>query len=218
MIKKTAIILGATGLTGSVLLQKLLKDRSVEKVKVFSRSTTGISHAKLEEHILSLFKLKHHAEAFQGDVVFCCIGTTKANTPDKKKYRQIDHGIPVSAAQLSKQNKIGTFIVMSSMGADVESSVFYNKVKGEMERDVLAQELQNTYILQPSLIGGNRKEKRLGERVMKGVMKIINPLLPKKYRSIHPDTIATAMQVLMKKGYEETVITSDKIKDLANVK
>lgn len=217
-MKKTAILLGATGLTGSTLLNKLLHDRTIEKVKVFSRRTTGVSHPKLEEHIISLFELKKHNEEFYGNVVFCCIGTTKANTPDKNKYRKIDHGIPVSAAKLCKENKIETFIVMSSMGTDVESSVFYNKVKGEMERDVLSQEIPNTYILQPSLIAGKRDEKRLGERIMKGVMKVINPLLPKKYQSIHPDTIASAMKALMKKGFDETVITSDKIKEIANVK
>jgi len=215
-MSKTAIILGATGLTGGILLEKLLSDNHFSKVKLFSRSSVERKHPKIEEHLLSLFELKKHSAEFRADVVFCCIGTTKANTPDKEKYRKIDYGIPVSAAKLCKQNKINTFIVISAMGADAESSVFYNRVKGEMERDVLLQEIPNTYILQPSLIGGNRKEKRVGERFAKFFMSVFSFLTPNKYKIIEPETIAIAMRRLSKRGDNEIIITSDKIKEIAH--
>ncbi|HET8802964.1 MAG TPA: NAD(P)H-binding protein, partial [Aequorivita sp.] len=117
-MKKTAIILGATGLTGSILLEKLLQDASFLKIKLFSRSSVEKSSPKIEEHLIDMFQLENHSEAFTADVVFCCIGTTKAKTPDKETYKKIDYGIPVTAAKLAKQNGIETFIVISAMGAD----------------------------------------------------------------------------------------------------
>ncbi len=106
MTQKTAIILGATGLTGSLLLQMLLKDNRYKKIKLFSRKTTGIKNEKLQEHLLDLLKLSDHVSDFVADEVFCCIGTTKAKTPDKGLYKKIDYGIPVGAAELCKKNKI----------------------------------------------------------------------------------------------------------------
>ena len=217
-MSKTAIILGATGLTGGILLDKLLSDSAFSKIKLFSRSSVGKQHPKIEEHIINLFKLKDHEQKFMADVVFCCIGTTKARTPDKEKYKKIDYGIPVNAAKLCKKNGIDTFIVMSSMGADPESSTFYNKVKGEMEREVLKQGIKNTFILQPSLLGGKRSEKRMGERIAQFLMRAFGFLLPNKYKIIEPEIIALAMRRLAKKGHDEEVITSDKIKDIANAR
>ena len=108
---KTAIILGATGLTGSLLLEKLLKDPSFEKIKLFSRSSFGKKSPKIEEHLIDMLQLENYSEDFKADVVFCCIGTTKAKTPDKEIYKKIDYGIPVTAAKLAKENNIKTFIV-----------------------------------------------------------------------------------------------------------
>ncbi|MCG2419974.1 NAD(P)H-binding protein [Aequorivita sp. F47161] len=213
---KSAIILGATGLTGSILLEKLLTDASFEKIKLFSRSSVENNSPKIEEHLIDMFQLEAHSEAFKADVVFCCIGTTKAKTPDKEIYKKIDYGIPVAAAKLAKQNGIEKFIVISALGADEKSSIFYNKVKGEMERDVLQQNIENTYILQPSLIVGDRNESRLGEEIATFFMKTIGFLIPKKYKMIKAETIAKAMLVLAKDGYSEQIITSEKIKGIVN--
>lgn len=214
-MKKTAIILGATGLTGSILLKKLLTDASFEKIKLFSRSTAEIDSPKIEEHLIDMFQLGKHSEAFTADVVFCCIGTTKSKTPDKETYKKIDYGIPVTAATLSKHNGIEIFIVISAMGADVDSSIFYNKTKGEMQRDVLNQNIENTYVLQPSLIVGDRNENRFGEKVATVFMKIFGFLIPKKYKMIKAETIAEAMLVLAKNGFSKQQITSNEIKQIA---
>lgn len=213
---KTAIILGATGLTGGILLKKALADPKFEKVVLFSRSSVRITNPKLEEHLIDLLQLESYADVFKADVVFCCIGTTKAKTPNKETYRKIDYGIPVTAARLCKQNGIDRFIVISAMGADTNSSVFYNKVKGEMQRDVLQQNLKHTYILQPSLLGGKRNEKRFGERIGQLFMGVFGFLFPKQYRTIEPETIATAMLRLAEKNNPETCITSEKIKEIAH--
>ncbi len=214
-MKKTAIILGATGLTGSILLKKLLKDPSFEKIKLFSRSSAKKNSPKIEEHLIDMFQLEDYSEAFQADVVFCCIGTTKANTPDKETYKKIDYGILVTAAKLAKQNNIETYIVISAMGADANSSIFYNKIKGEMQRDVLKQNIKNTYILQPSLIAGERNEKRFGEKVATFFMGTFGFLIPKKYKMIKAVTIAEAMLVLAKDGFSKQQITSNEIKQIA---
>ncbi len=214
-MKKTAIILGATGLTGSILLKKLLKDPAYEKIKLFSRSTADMNSPKIEEHLIDMFQLENHSEAFKADVVFCCIGTTKAKTPEKETYKKIDYGIPVTAAKLAKQNGIETFIVISAMGADANSNIFYNKTKGEMQRDVLSQNIKNTYILQPSLIVGDRDENRFGEKVATFFMKSFGFLIPKKYKMIKAETIAEAMLALAKKEFPKQQITSDEIKQIA---
>lgn len=214
-MKKTAIILGATGLTGSILFEKLLKDPSFEKIKLFSRSSAKKNSPKIEENLIDMFQLEDYSEAFQADVVFCCIGTTKANTPDKETYKKIDYGIPVAAAKLAKQNNIQTFVVISAMGADENSSIFYNKIKGEMQRDVLKQNIKNTYILQPSLIVGDRNENRFGERMATFFMGTFGFLIPKKYKMIKAETIAESMVVLAKDGFSKQQITSDEIKQLA---
>ncbi|WP_299667599.1 NAD(P)H-binding protein [uncultured Polaribacter sp.] len=218
---KTAILLGATGLTGGFLLEKLIADNSYTKIKLFSRSSVEKTSDKIEEHLVDLLKLADQKVEFIADEIYCCIGTTASKTKDKNLYKAIDYGIPVAAAKLAKQHGIATFIVMSSMGADASSTVFYNRTKGEMERDVLQQNIQNTFVLRPSLIGGRRDEFRLGERIGVTLMKLLNPLFVgslKKYRMIHPEKIATCMKILANKPIHESIISSDKIITIANFK
>lgn len=215
---KTAIILGATGLTGGMVLKKLLQDDDYNNVIIFSRRSVGVQHSKLKEHIVDLFELEKYAELFKADEVYCCVGSTKAKTPDEEIYKKVDYGIPLSAAKLCAKNDIPKLLIVSALGADPGSRFFYNRIKGEMERDVLAQKLPGTYLFQPSLIGGEREEKRFFEAAWKKFMKfgdhlLIGPL--KKYRSIHPEIIADAMICVAKNGYEKSRIESDEIKEIA---
>ena len=218
-MSKTAIVLGATGLTGGLLLEKLIEDTSYEKIKLFSRSSVHKSSTKIEEHLIDLFKLETYKELFTGDVLFCCIGTTASKTKDKEVYKAIDYGIPVSAAKLATKNNIKTFVVVSSMGANASSSLFYNKTKGEMECDVLKQNIKNTYILRPSIIGGNRDELRVVERIGKGIMSLLSPFFLgslKKYKIISPENIVSCMQKLAESEVYQTIFSSDKIVKIAN--
>ena len=218
-MSKTAIILGATGLTGSFLLKRLIPDKNYEKIILFSRSATPVKSSKIEEHLIDMFELGKYRDKFKADVVFCCIGTTQKQTPNKEIYRKVDYGIPVTAANLCVENKIENFLVISALGADAQSRFFYNRTKGEMENAVLRHKIMYTYIFQPSLIAGERKEKRPMEFVGKQLMKAANfvmfgPL--KKYQSIHPDSIAIAMQKVAQNGYEKIRIESDEIKKIAH--
>ncbi|MGB6151156.1 MAG: nucleoside-diphosphate sugar epimerase, partial [Pricia sp.] len=174
----------------------------------------------VEQFMGNLLELNQFKADFTGDEIYCCIGTTKEKTPEKTLYKKIDHGIPVAAAKLAKANGIDSFLVISAMGADAGSSTFYTKTKGEMERDVLEQNLKNTYILRPSLIEGDRDEDRTFEKIGLSLMKIVQPLFVgklKQYKTIRADTIAKAMIHLANtKGRSKTIITSDEIKVLAN--
>lgn len=215
-MKKTAIILGATGLTGSILLQKLIKDDRYESIKLFSRSKIEGLPRKVTQFVGDLLKLEKFKADFTADEVYCCIGTTAKKTPNKALYKKIDYGIPVTAAKLSKENGINTFLVISAMGASTKSSVFYNKTKGDMERDVLQQDVKNTYVLRPSLIGGQREEYRILEKIGLSVFKLIEPLFIgklKQYKIIDPENIAQAMINLANNtSHAEVIITSNDIK------
>lgn len=221
-MKKTAIILGATGLTGGLLLDQLIKDERYETIKLFSRSKIDHLPKKVNQYIGDLLDIHQFKENFTADEVYCCIGTTKAKTPDKALYKKIDYGIPVNAAKLAKENNIDTFIVISALGANANSNVFYNKTKGEMEQDVLQQNISNTFILRPSLIGGDRKEKRTLENIGITVFKIVQPLFfgkLKKYKITDPKNMAKAMIFLANNtGYSDTSINSIQIKKITENK
>lgn len=218
-MKKTAIILGASGLTGGLLLEKLIVDDRYESIKLFSRSSIKGLPNKVKQYIGNLLELEQFKNDFTGDEVYCCIGTTAKKTPDKSLYRDIDYGIPVAAAKLAKANGINTFLVISAMGANKKSSVFYNRIKGEMEQEVLNQAIPRTSILRPSLIGGERNEQRLLEKIGLVVFKVIQPLFIgplKKYRIINADSIAQAMLNLANTtSNTDVIITSNDIEQLA---
>ena len=215
---KTAIVLGATGLTGNILLKMLLDDERYSNIIVFGRNSCDIKHPKLVEYIVDLFELEHYSNKFKADEVYCCIGTTKAKTSNKDTYVKIDYGIPVTAAKLCRLNGIKTFVVISALGAKKNSKIFYNRTKGEMEAAVLTEEIPNTYILQPSLITGKREEFRFGESFLGLIMTAFKPMLRfgelKRYQPLHPETIAKCMVWLANNTYVSGRIKSKKIHEL----
>ncbi|WP_418604336.1 NAD(P)H-binding protein [Hwangdonia sp.] len=217
-MKKTAIILGATGLTGSILLEKLLIDDRYTTIKLFSRKEIDGLPTKVKQFVGDILELDDFKKDFTADEVFCCIGTTAKKTPDKQLYKKIDFGIPVTAAKLAKANGIPTFLVISSLGANAQSSIFYSKTKGEMEQAVLSEKIEKTHVFQPSIIGGDRQEKRIGEKIGLLVIKLLQPLFfgrLKKYRITKAKDIAQAMINLANSTSTKTIITSPSIKLLA---
>lgn len=216
MNQKTAIVLGGTGLTGSLLITRLIADDRYKTIKLISRKTTGNTSPKIKEIIGDLLQLEHFKNDFTADVVFCCIGTTSSKTKDRAVYKAIDFGIPFVASKLAKENKIPTFIVVSAMGANSKSKIFYNRTKGEMELAVTDQDIPNTYVLRPSLILGDRNERRIGESIGAFIMKLTNIFLLgslKKYRAIEADCIAAAMINLAESKYHKQIVNSDVIQE-----
>lgn len=213
-MKKTAIVLGATGLVGGLLLKRLLEDENYETIKLFSRKKLPIKSPNIVEFIGDILELENFKNDFLADEVFCCIGTTAKKTKDKETYEKIDCGIPSKASHLAKLNGIETFLVISAIGANPKSSIFYNQTKGKMEENVLNQNIKNTYILRPSLIYGKRDEKRFLEDIGNKIFDFLSPFMIgflQKYKPIKASTIANAMHTIAQKKPNKNIITSDEI-------
>lgn len=196
MEQRTAIIFGATGLIGSHLLTGLLASDSFSLVKAVVRRTQPPQHPKLRQIIGDYESLSSLQGDLDADIVYCCLGTTRKKTPDKKTYYQVDHDYPVLAGRLLKEKGASQFHLISAIGADEHSGNFYLRMKGETERDLRALKYGSLYIYRPSLLTGNRNESRLTETVAARIMSIINPLLIgslKKYRSIPAAAVADTM-------------------------
>ena len=194
---KTALIAGATGLVGSYLLEKLLYDDHYEKIMVISRQKPDHEHTKLTPVLIPDFDhLADYKDQLKADDVFCCLGTTMAKAGSKEAFRKVDQDYVVGLATIAKENNAGQFLMISALGADKTSTVFYNQVKGKTEEKILAIDFPETHIFRPSLLMGPRTEKRVGEDAAKTFYKwfnfiFIGPL--KKYKGIHAEKVAQNM-------------------------
>ncbi|OXB24635.1 epimerase [Flavobacterium tructae] len=193
---KKAIVYGASGLVGSFILENLLNNATYEQVIIVVRRGLNIQHPKLKMLIGDFNSLSKVIKGIQVDEVFIALGTTQKKTPDKKLYYQIDHDYPILAAKVAKENGAKAVFLVSALGANAKSSIFYTKLKGETEQGIISLNLEHTYIFRPSMILGDRKESRPMEKVFIGIFKLINPLFVgglNKYRGIEAEDIAKAM-------------------------
>jgi uncharacterized protein YbjT (DUF2867 family) len=193
---KTALLFGATGFIGSYLLEELLNSSDYDRVTAITRKPIQTKHPKLANVIGDYSSLPAIKEKLKADDVFIVIGTTKANTPDKKLYYQIDHDYPVLAAKLAKENGAKSVFIVTSVGANANSKVFYTKTKGEIERDVRALHYENTNIFRPSMLMGTRKEHRRLERSLVKTWSLVNLALVgplSRYKGIEGKDVARAM-------------------------
>jgi uncharacterized protein YbjT (DUF2867 family) len=188
---KTAIVLGATGLIGKKVTEYLLKNDSYSTVIILVRKPLNINHHKLKQHIFNYDAIDN--TLLKGDDLFCCLGTTIKTAGSKEAFRKVDLDYVVNVAKASKVNGINHFAVISAMGANKNSTVFYNQIKGEMEESIKAVGFNSTYIIRPSLLLGDRKEFRFGELIGKFFMITLSFLIPKKYRAIYDVQVAIAM-------------------------
>lgn len=193
MTQRTALLLGATGLTGSLLLNLLLQSEQYKKVIIYVRKPTNQIHPKLVEQIIHYDTIDTAVEA---DDVFCCLGTTIKIAKTKAAFEKVDLHYPLKIAEL--QYKAGTkqFLVISAMGASTSSSIFYSRTKGLMEAGLKAIGFESLYIFRPSFIMGNRKEERMGEKIGIFVSKLIAPLMIgrlKNYKPVEAFEIAYCM-------------------------
>lgn len=216
---KNAIIAGASGLIGTSLLQIILNENGYDEVLILVRKELPIQHKKLKQLVVDYTRLKDYTELIKGDAVFCCLGTTKKKTPVETEYRKIDHDYPLQLAQIAKQNNIGQYHLISAASADKSSKVFYSRLKGETEDDVMKVELPGLHIYRPMLLTGDRKETRIGEGIATAIFKVLKPLLVggfKKYRSIAGEAVARTMYKQSLKNEPGLFIyRSDTIQDLS---
>jgi uncharacterized protein YbjT (DUF2867 family) len=199
---KKALIFGASGFIGSYLLGDLLASPDYEQVTVVVRKDLGIKHAKLKVVIGDYQSLPSLKEDLTSDEVFIALGTTKKKIPDPKLYYQVDHDYPVLAAKLAQERGAKSIYLVSSIGADAKSSLFYIRTKGETERDIAALGFEHTHIFRPSMLLGHRKEHRPLEGLAIKVWAVIDPFLVgplKSYRGIDGQDVARAMVGAAKK-------------------
>jgi uncharacterized protein YbjT (DUF2867 family) len=198
MNELTALVIGATGLTGNLVLQELLKDGNFKTVRVLARRKVNIIHPKLEQEIVNFNDMEDYTIKFgEGDIIFSCIGTTQKKVKgDKVLYEKIDYDIPVNAARIGISKNFKKFLIVSAIGANENSSNFYLQLKGKTENALKKFPFVSLGIFQPSLINGNRNENRTGETIAQTIMDLLSFLLLgplKKYRAIGADNIAKAM-------------------------
>ena len=214
---KTALLFGSSGLVGGCLLDQLINDDNYSKIKLFVRSVPQISDPKIEIIETDFNNLENHNEDIKGDDCFFCIGTTKQNSPNKNEYRRVELEVPKQVAQIAKSNSVNSFFFVSSGYADSKSSGDYLKFKGEVEEELKRLDFSKLGIMRPSFLLGDRKEKRVGEKIGIFLFKLLSPLLLgplKKMRPIHSKTVAKAMTRAANENLEKNIFESNEIDEL----
>tara|TARA_Y100000746_G_C15344161_1_gene383088 strand:- start:184 stop:852 length:669 start_codon:yes stop_codon:yes gene_type:complete len=211
---KTALIFGSSGLIGSHLLNLIINDNNYNKIKLFVRSEPKKSNSKLEIIKINFNNLEKYKDLMTGDDCFFCIGTIRKNTSNKREYIKVEYNLPVDVAKIAKSNSINNFIYISSLGANPKAVGLYLKNKGQVEEELLKLNFLNLSILRPSILLGNRKENRVGEKIGIFAMKTLSPLLLgklKKYKPIQVENVVKTMLHLTKKDYQKNIFESDEI-------
>ena len=191
---KAAILIGATGLVGSHVLNLLLKNERYSKVKVFHRRSTGVAHDKLEEQIINFDDIESWSDQLTGDELYSAMGTTIKKAGGKEAQYKVDVTLPLNVAKAAAENGVKKYSLVSSAGADSQSRLFYPRIKGELEEAVKSLSFERTTIMRPSILDGERDENRSGEQFGLGVMRIAGKIPGlKKYRPIPARQVARAM-------------------------
>ena len=188
---RAVLLVGATGLVGRECLRLLLADPDVMRLVVITRRPLPIDVAapKLDACVLDFDRLEEHGELFSVDQIVCALGTTMRRAGTRERFRVVDLGIPLRVAQLGAARGARHFLLVSSLGADARSRIFYNRVKGELEQAVRALGFRSLTIVRPSLLRGKRVERRVRERVAMRVMRFA----PRRWRPVQASAVAEAL-------------------------
>jgi uncharacterized protein YbjT (DUF2867 family) len=194
-MQKSVVILGATGLVGSALVEELILDQQVSEIRILTRRPLVFTSEKIKLIQTDLSNPAPSAFA-NATALYCCIGTTRKKTPDQTQYRTIDYGMTLAAAAAAQNAGTTEVHLISAIGADTQSKIFYSRLKGEIERDLLQLNFERTLIYQPSILIGPRPEKRFGEKIAQLLSPLFDLLLfgaLQKYHSISAKELAVAM-------------------------
>jgi len=190
---KIALIVGATGLVGHQLLIQILEHPEFEKVRIFGRRTTGIVHPKLDEQIIDFEQTESWKPLVQGDVLFSTLGTTIKKAKTKENQYLVDFTFQYEFAKAAAENGVRTCVLVSSMGANPKSSVFYSRMKGELEEAIEQLNFKKLLIFRPSILDGDRQEKRAGEKVGLILSRFLTKFILKAYRPTPVDVLVAKM-------------------------
>ena len=216
MSAKTALVVGASGLVGSHCLDELLQHPAYARIEIWGRRALPREHPLLAQKQVDFERLEE--QTLQADEVYCCLGTTIAVAGSREAFRRVDYGYPLALARLAAAAGASAFLLVSALGANAASGVFYNRIKGELERDVRKLGLKRWHFFRPSLLVGARAEPRLGERIGFALDRVIGPLMlggMAKYRPIEAAAVARAMVRVANSEQVSGTIESDAIAALA---
>ncbi len=202
IIMKTAIVLGATGLVGRSVVEKLCVNKQIEKVIAITRRSVEYQSSKVVNQVVDFNDLNKYSSIFNADLLFSCLGTTIKQAGSVAAQREVDLNYQLRVAQIAAQNKVSHYLLVSSGGANPKSNNAYFKMKGELENAVKALNFKGISIFQPSLLLGIRDHVRIGEFIVARIMSILK-LLPglKRYRPIKAEQVAEKMiQVSLSEG------------------
>jgi len=186
---KQLMLVGATGLVGGHVLQKALDDAAVDRVVAPTRKPLA-PHPKLFNPVLDFHRLPEGADWWAVDAVVCALGTTIRVAGSQAAFYKVDHDLPLEVAYLARRHGARAYAFNSALGADTGASVFYSRTKGETERDLQAVGYPSLTLVRPGLIDGQRATSRPLERFAVQVSKLVQPLLPKRYRVVPAERIA----------------------------
>lgn len=195
-VKKSALLAGATGLVGNELLHDLLESPRYEEVKILVRKPIDVVHPKLKQITADFDQLENYQGYFDVDDVFCCLGTTIKKAGSQEAFKTVDYDYPVKLALMAQTAGVQNFLVISALGANAQSKVFYSRTKGQLEKQLKEINLKALHIFQPSLLLGNRQEFRLGEKVAAVFSPLFSLLMVgklKKYKPVSARRVALAM-------------------------
>ena len=219
MDKKSALIFGSTELIGNLLLEELIQSESYSAIRIFVRQPTGITEPNVEEVTVDFSRPEVFSQLIKGDDLFICLGTTIKKAGSVRRMEEIDRDLPIMIAGLAYSNGVKRIAVVSSLGANTGSKNYYLRIKGEMEEGIKKLDFECLAIVRPSMLLGERKEKRAGEAAGKVIMKSIKPLLTgklRKYRAIHGRDVARAMISILQKEPARKIYESGELQKIAD--
>lgn len=220
MAEKTALVAGATGLVGRHLTEELLQSPQYGRVILILRRKLPLEHPKLEQRVIDFNRLQREIQDLRAEDVFCCLGTTIKKAGTREVFRQVDHKAPLGLARHALQTHAHRFLVITALGADPGSRIFFNRVKGELEEDLKQLQLPSLHLFRPSLLLGEREEFRFGESVSGVILPALSFALQgklKKYRAIHGQVVARGlMTAAQREDPGVHVYESDRIAEIGS--
>jgi len=210
-------IAGASGLIGSHLVQQLTQTKEVSEIITLTRSPLLDKNPKVKNQVVDFNTLP----SITADVFISCLGTTLKVAGSKAEFKKVDHDYVLNLGKIAENSGAKKFLVVSAIGANAQSPVFYNRTKGEMERDIALLKISEIAVFRPSLLLGDRKEKRGLETIAQKATPLFNAVLLgplKKYRAISAQNVAQAMvQVALASHLGFSIYESDQIQSLSEI-
>lgn len=192
---KTALVIGATGLTGQYITHNLLASDQYDRVIVFSRRALAEKHPKLVNHVVDFDRIEDWADLVTGDDLFCAMGTTLKQAGSKSAQYQVDYGYQAAVIEAAARNGAARLFLISSPSANARSPIFYNRTKGELDDFAASQGFATLVYFKPSIIEGDRPDNRIGEKIGGRVASAIAKCVPgaKKFRPITGSELGRAI-------------------------